>query len=233
MIVSESEVESGGRQYFEALKQKEPVSNDAKLTSYVNCVANDVIAQLEPEFSDREWEIVVFDNDDINAFAIAGQKIGVYTGLFKVVQNQDQLATVLGHEVAHVTQKHTLERARRAAVTEGGVILAGSALGGGAAYDLAGLGAQLGLTLPFSRAAEADADRIGLMYMAEAGFDPRQSVPLWQDMAKKNKLGPAEFLSDHPSDENRISSLIGELPETLVAYNKAKAAGRTPQCERH
>lgn len=231
-LVSESEVDTESERYFEALKQKQPISSDANLTRYVNCVTNAIVAQLEPEFSSREWEVVVFEDEEIQAFAIAGEKIGVHTGLFKVIENQAQLATVLGHEVAHVTQKHTLENARRARTTYGGVLLAGAALGGGAAFDLAGMAAELGLTKPFRRGAEKEADAVGLRYMAAAGFDPRQSVPLWQNMAKKSKLGPPEFLSTHPSDEKRLSSLIELFPETLVLYNQAQAAGKKPSCQR-
>ena len=189
--------------------------------------------QLPPPYSDKDWEIEVFDSQEINAFALPGGHIGVYTGIFKVAENQDQLATVLGHEVAHVTQQHALKRYDREMTTQIGVIGVATATGTGqAGASVLGMAANLGLSLPFSRGEESEADTVGLRYMAAAGFDPRQSVTLWKNMEKKNKLGPPELLSTHPASGHRIDELVAQFPEALKAYNEAQAAGRKPHCQR-
>jgi predicted Zn-dependent protease len=196
-------------------------------------VANAIIRELPEPCSQQDWEIEVFDSEEINAFALPGGNIGVFVGIFKVAEDQDELATVLGHEVAHVTEKHSLERYNREATTQIGVVGAAVATGTGqAGADLFGMAAQLGLSLPFSRADEEEADTVGLRFMAAAGFDPRRSVALWQNMQKKNKLGPPQFLSTHPSPENRIDELIAQFPAALKVYNDAQAKGRKPRCER-
>jgi predicted Zn-dependent protease len=229
---SETEMNAQGDAEFQKLRAKTPVSTDARARAYVACVANAIIRELPEPYSDQDWEIEVFDSDEINAFALPGGNIGVFAGIFKVAENVDQLATVLGHEVAHVTEQHSLERYNREATTQIGVVGAAVATGTGqAGADLFGMAAQLGLSLPFSRADEAEADTVGLKYMAAAGFDPRQSVPLWQNMQKKNKLGPPQFLSTHPSPDNRIDELIGQFPAALKLYNEALAAGKKPRCE--
>lgn len=229
---SESEMNSQGDAEFQKLRAKTPVSTDARQRAYVTCVANAIIRELPAPYSDQDWDIEVFDSEEINAFALPGGNIGVFAGIFTVAENQDELATVIGHEVAHVTEQHSLERYNREATTQIGVVGAAVATGTGqAGADLFGMAAQLGLSLPFSRADEAEADTVGLKYMAAAGFDPRQSVPLWQNMQKKNKLGPPQFLSTHPSPDNRIDELVAQFPEALKLYNEAQAAGKKPRCQ--
>jgi predicted Zn-dependent protease len=215
------------------MREEVPVSADAKLRRYINCVTDAVVAQLPEPYVSQDWDIEVFDQpDEVNAFAMAGGRVGIFTGLLKVATDQDQLATVIGHEIAHVTQRHSLERTNREITTRAGVILGGAVLGGGPMTDIVGMGAQLGLSLPFARGEESEADVEGLKYMAAAGFNPRASIPLWQNMDRENKLGPPQFLSTHPSHETRISDLIKQLPEALKLYNDAQAAGRKPNCQR-
>jgi predicted Zn-dependent protease len=229
---SESEMNTQGDAEFRKIRNSTPVSTDARLRAYVNCVADAIVRELPEPYVNQAWEVEVFDSDDINAFALPGGNIGVFTGIFKVARNQDQLAAVIGHEVAHVTEKHSLERYNREATTQVGVVGVAVATGTGqAGADLLGMAAQLGLSLPFSRADESEADTVGLRFMAAAGFDPRQSVPLWQNMKKENKLGPPQFLSTHPSSENRIQELIAQFPGSLQIYNEARAAGKKPRCE--
>ncbi|MDH5254681.1 MAG: M48 family metallopeptidase, partial [Gammaproteobacteria bacterium] len=154
-------------------------------------------------------------------------------GLLAVAENQDQLAAVIGHEVAHVTQQHSLKRVNREMTTRAGVIAGTAVLGGGYGVgDVLSMGAQLGLSLPFSRANEVEADTVGLNYMAAAGFNPAASIQLWKNMGRKNKLGPPEFLSTHPSGDNRIQELVQQLPEALKIYNAAQASGRKPACQK-
>jgi len=232
-IYSESELESESGQVFQEMRAQTPAATDARLIAYVNCVSADIVQQLEKPYSEEDWEVVLFEGEDINAFAMPGGRIGVYTGLLAVAENQDQLAAVIGHEVAHVTLQHSLKRANREATTQGGVILGTAVLGAGPGVgDLVSMGAQLGLSLPFSRANETEADTIGLNYMADAGFNPSASIQLWKNMAAKNELGPPQFLSTHPSGDSRIQDLVRQLPEALKRYNAAQAAGRKPNCQR-
>jgi len=237
-LVSEREVAIQAEEQFEQMHAEMQVSNDIEVRRYIFCVANAIVATLEPPYSELDWDIEVFEDDMINAFAMPGGKIGVFTGILKAAKNQDQLGAVLGHEVAHVTEQHSVERANRTMTTQGlatvGGAIAGAAVGGGSAgsatADAVQLGAQLGLLLPYGRGQESEADIVGLDYMADAGFDPRQSVQLWKNMAEENKGAPPEFLSTHPSSDSRIGDLIGQLPESLIRYNSAKEAGKRPDC---
>lgn len=232
-IVSESELESESGKQFQEMRAQMPASTDVRIRAYINCVSNAIVQQLEKPYVDEDWEVEVFESEDVNAFAMPGGRIGVFTGLLAVAENQDQLAAVIGHEVAHVTQQHSLKRVNREMTTRAGVIAGAAVLGGGYGVgDLLSMGAQLGLSLPFSRANEVEADTVGLNYMAAAGFNPAESIQLWKNMGKKNKLGPPEFLSTHPSGDNRIQELIQQLPEALKIYNAAQASGRKPACQK-
>jgi len=231
-LVSEREIEIESEKNFDDMKMSNAPSTDAIQRNYVVCVSRAIIEQTEEPYRSLDWEIVVFDDDQqIQAFAMAGGKIGVFTGLLKLTENQHQLATVLGHEVAHVTQQHMYERINREVTTQIGATAVGAVLGGGAAGDLVQMGAQLGISLPYGRGEESESDRVGLVYMSSAGFDPRESVSLWKNMAKESKGAPPEFLSTHPSSGTRIEDLIGELGVALVLYNEAGAKGKNPQCE--
>lgn len=229
---SESEMNTQGDAEFQKMRNQIPVSTDARQRAYVNCVTNAILRELPPPYVDQDWEVEVFDSEEVNAFALPGGNIGVFAGMFNVAENQDQFAAVIGHEIAHVTEQHALKRYNREATTQIGVVGVAVATGTGqAGADLFGMAAQVGLSLPFSRGEESEADTVGLRYMAAAGFDPRQSVPLWQNMKKKNKLGPPEFLSTHPSPENRIDELVAQFPAALKIYNEAQAAGKKPNCQ--
>lgn len=232
-IVSESELESESARQFQEMRAQMPASTDVRTRAYINCVSSAIVQQLEKPYVDEDWEVEVFASEDINAFAMPGGRIGVFTGLLAVAENQDQLAAVIGHEVAHVTQQHSLKRVNREMTTRAGVIAGTAVLGGGYGVgDVLSMGAQLGLSLPFSRGNEVEADTVGLNYMAAAGFNPAESIQLWKNMGRKNKLGPPQFLSTHPSGDNRIQELIQQLPQALTMYNAAQAAGRKPACQK-
>jgi predicted Zn-dependent protease len=159
----------------------------------------------------------VIENDEPNAFALPGGKVGVNTGLFQVAKNDDQLAAVMGHEVAHAIARHGAERMSQQVLMQVG--LAG--LGVATDQTTAGLAAQaatLVVTLPYSRTQEAEADHIGLIYMAEAGYDPRQAVALWQNFEAFGGGNPPEFLSTHPAPGSRIENLKRLLPEVMPIY---------------
>lgn len=225
MLVSQSEVTEMGVASYRDMQKKTPATKDPKLSSYVNCVARKVTAEIP---GNQQWEVTVFDSKDINAFALPGGKIGVYTGLLKAATNQDQLAAVIGHEVAHVLANHSAERMSDQMAASFGAQVASIATG----YDpqLFQMAGNVFFVLPFSRTHESEADLLGLDLMSKAGFDPRQSIPLWQNMARLGGDKPAEFMSTHPSDETRIRQLSERLNVSMPIYEQARAAGKNPQC---
>ena len=228
--------QQAGRE-FEQLRETAPLINDRATIDYVACVADAIIDVLEPPDSDMYWELAIVDNPTINAFVMPGGKIVVFSGLLDVAQNQHQLAAVLGHEVAHVTEDHPEERMRNQQVASFGVETAARVLGGGyaretyAAYGGLSTITQLGLLNPFSRSQETEADIVGLDFMAQAGFDPRESVELWKQMNAKNETRIPEYMSTHPSGETRIDDLIANYTSALALYNEAKQDGKDPRCE--
>jgi len=236
ILKSDQELAVESARQFAEMKSNMALETDRTKIEYIHCVAQAVVLQLEPEFRDLDWEMAIFQSDAVNAFAMPGGKIGVMTGILKAAENQDQLAAVIGHEIAHVTARHANERASRGSFSNVGVQVAAVLLGGGhqgatySAYEALQAGAALGIMLPFSRSQESEADVIGLDYMAKAGFDPRESVPLWQNMDGEAGEAPAEILSTHPSSEKRIDQLVGQFGTTLKLYNEAKEAGRIPNC---
>jgi len=233
--VSQTQIEIESADQFAQMRAQMPVTNSVTDKAYVRCVANLIIQQLEEPYASYDWDIEVFEDEAINAFAMPGGKIGVFTGIFKVATNQDELGAVLGHEVAHVTRDHSLERANRTMITQNTAILGSEVLDastGMETTDLIVMGAELGLLRPYGRGQESEADLVGLKYMADAGFDPRSSIALWTNMGKESPAGPPEWLSTHPSGESRIADLAGDLAETLPLYNAAIAEGRQPNCRR-
>ncbi|UCG71652.1 MAG: M48 family metallopeptidase [Chromatiales bacterium] len=232
-IISERELQVQSDAEFQKMRNQMVESRDARVRGYVQCVSDAILAEVQQPYASLNWEVVVFDDEAVNAFALPGGQIGVFTGLLKVAENQDQLAAVIGHEVAHVTERHSYEQVNRQVTTQAGVYAGAAVLGGGqTTYDLLSMGAQIGITLPYGRGAESEADVVGLRYMAEAGFDPRASVQLWKNMDAKGGASPPEFLSTHPSSGTRISGLIALLPEALDGFNAARAEGKRPDCRR-
>lgn len=236
--VSQEQLNQLGAQAFTEAKSKGPVSNDAKQGAYVRCVVNDLIAQLPAQARQTGWETALFANDEANAFALPGGKVGVNTGIFKVAKNQDQLAAVLAHEIGHVVEHHHDERITRQMGAAGAVQLLGALAGaryGQGGSDLAvqggGVLAQTGFLLPGSREQESEADIVGQRLMAQAGFDPRQAVDLWQNMMNNAGSGrPPQWLSTHPDPANRIRELQRDVPALVPVYQAARQAGRTPRC---
>ena len=235
---SDAELAAESARAFNQMRAGMPLTTDRRTIDFVACVAEAVVAVLEPPYSDYEWELAIFDSESVNAFAMPGGKIGVLSGILEVTENQHQLATVIGHEIAHVTARHSNERASRASLTGVGINVAAIILGGGhrgatyTAQQALGAGAAMGISLPHTRSQESEADIIGLEYMAKAGFDPRESVPLWQRMDASSDKKPAEFLSTHPASETRIENLVNEWQKTLPLYNQALAEGRVPDCKK-
>jgi predicted Zn-dependent protease len=232
-----ADIDAMGVAAFDQIKDKTPISRDGATNAYVSCVANAVTSVVGGEYARRRWEVLVFEDDAANAFALPGGKIGVYTGLLAVAENQDQLAAVIGHEVGHVLAQHSNERVSTSSVAQVGLAAASQIAGGSSngreLMGLLGVGAQVGLLLPFSRTQETEADLIGLDLMAKAGFDPRASILLWRNMsAAGNGRTQPEFLSTHPSHVTRIAKLNERMPSALPIYERARAEGRRPQCKR-
>ncbi len=184
------------------------ISHDPQLNSRIQRVGGRIVTAAG--MGDRQWEYVLFDDPQPNAFVIPGNKVGVNTGLFSVVKNDDQLAAVLGHETGHVIARHAAERASQQAATGIALQVATKATSGKVQEVVAnygGLGAQVGLLLPYSRQHESEADRIGVDLMVKAGYRASEAVVLWQNMMAQNNKAPPEFLSTHPSDQTRINDL--------------------------
>ncbi|KAB7622776.1 M48 family metallopeptidase [Alkalilimnicola sp. S0819] len=225
-----------GATAFQEIQQQTPRSQDAAAQRYVDCVTRHITDTLPPAYARDNWEVVLFEDDSANAFALPGGKIGVNTGLLKVAKTPAQLATVIGHEIGHVIAEHGNERMSTTYATQAGLqvaqVLAGTQ--GGEQQQIAmavlGLGAQVGILLPFSRTQESEADQIGLDAMARAGFDPRESVQLWQNMAQAGGGQGPEFLSTHPGHDTRIEGLQRRMEQALPLYEQARSQGRRPGC---
>jgi len=247
LLVSEREIEMESEKAWEQMLAQNPRSRDLTKRALVRCVAKNIIKQLDEPYRSNEWEIVLFENPGVNAFAMPGGKMGVFSGLFEVAEGQDELATVIGHEIAHVTMKHSYERAKRDMRTQIGSTLGMAVLMGNIANQqitsqaelnqinnqinsinmMSQIFAEYGLNLPFSRSQEKDADKAGLLYMASAGFNPLASLTLWKKMKNEGNRPNLEFVSSHPSDKKRINGLSSQLSKTLTEYN---AVERKPNC---
>lgn len=230
LLFSGTQMSQLGAQSFEEMKKQEKINTDKKTNAYVQCVSNAITTRLGPQSDFSQWEVVVFDSEQVNAFALPGGKIGVYTGLLKVAENQHQLATVIGHEIGHVMANHSNERLSRSQLANTGLQISSAALGGSEYQSIAmaglGLGVQYGVLMPYGRAQESESDAIGLKLMSEAGFDPQQSINLWENMAKASGGNqPPEILSTHPSNATRIQNLkteIARLPASNVKPQSCK-----------
>jgi predicted Zn-dependent protease len=229
IFMPDNEVNQMGLQAFDDLKRKKPTSSNPSYNQVVQCIVNALAREVG-----GNWEVIVFEDESFNAFALPGSKIGVHTGLLKLVDNQDQLAAVIGHEIGHVLAKHSNERLSQEVAMKAGMGMIQSVGGlGPVTTGLLGIGAQYGVLLPYSRDHESEADVIGLDLMAKAGFDPSQSMTLWQKMAQASQGGqPPEFMSTHPAHASRIQGLQQRMPAALQLQQHALASGKHPQCSR-
>jgi len=230
MLVSEESAIAASRQaYVEMLKpyaQKGKIDNNPALKDRVNKITGRLIAQaikMRPETKDWDWSIKIIDDPEtVNAWAMAGGKMALYTGLVeKIKPTDDELAQVLGHEIAHALAKHSAEKMSVAMASSIGVVAVGVAADRkGLALTGAALAAALAVQKPNSRAAESEADHIGIELAAKAGYDPHAAVTLWQKMAKVGGKGPPEFLSTHPAPENREKKLAALVPRMMPYYEQ-------------
>lgn len=230
-LIGSSQMAQMGDTSFEELKKQQTVSNDPAQNKYVKCVTHRLLESMGEKPS--EWEILVFKDESPNAFALPGKNVGVHTGMLSLVKNQGQLAAVIGHEIGHVLANHGNERVSQGLLAQAGLTAADLVLGRDSKSDqlivaALGLGAQFGVLLPFSRKQETEADRLGLKYMAESGFDPTQAAELWKLMSSAAGGGsPPEFLSTHPSPSSRIKDLSARAPNYMDAYQAVK---NKPNC---
>lgn len=232
LLVSPTQELQMGMTEFDKLKKQTPVSKDAAWNERLQRVGLRIstVAQL-PQ---AQWEFVLFDDPKtVNAFCLPGGKVAVYTGILDIAKNENGLATIVGHEVAHATAHHGAERISEAMLIQAGASVLTVATQGKDArtqqifQQAYGIGAQVGVALPHSRSQESEADRIGLIYMARSGYDPREAVYMWQRFAAFNQQHPNStpgFLRTHPVDEVRIRQLQQLMPQALVEYNQATGA---------
>lgn len=238
-MISDQEVASMAVDQFQQMKQEMPISNNAEQKARLQRVGEKVVTAARERGADlpppSQWEFVLFESDQVNAFAMPGGKVGFYTGIFPLFKSDDDLAVVMGHEIAHVSADHGAEKvSHQLAQQLGGAALAIGLGVGGVESDTSqlvmqayGAGSMYGGVLPYSRTMESEADEIGLIYSSAAGYDPRASVEFWQRMAAQGGARPPEFLSTHPSEGTRISNLQNEIiPRVMPIYEQAKAAGR-------
>jgi metalloendopeptidase OMA1, mitochondrial len=240
MLVSPGQELQLGAASFQEIRQKEPVSTNAAFNARVARVGQRIAQAVGNELPDAKWEFVVFESKDVNAFALPGGKVGVYTGLLQLAESDAELATVMGHEIGHVIARHGAERMSEAMVIQG-VGALGSAVVEAKTedpqtkqlFELAYGGATtIGRVLPHSRGNESEADRMGAVYAARAGYDPRASITFWQKMmaqkqaADKAAAGSAGKLgalfSTHPTDEKRIADLKALMPQVVPVYEQNK-----------
>lgn len=235
--VSPVQLEQMGRQAFAEMQAGKPQGKDARQLAYVRCVVDALVRELPSNWRASAWESAVFVDKEPNAFALPGGKVGVYSGIFGVARDQDQLAAVIGHEIGHVISNHHNERVTRqmgaSAFVQLAGALAGARYGEGAANTVSqvgGMTAQGVFLLPGSREQESEADVVGQDLMARAGFDPRKAVDLWQNMLAAGGSRPPQWLSTHPDPQHRIGELQRRAAGLMPVYEQARAAGRRPRC---
>lgn len=237
-MVSDDAVVKLSQEAFAELKKKTPLSRNRDYQERVRRIGERLARVAFWDVPAADWEFVVFEApQQINAFAMAGGKVGVYTGLFQIVHNDDQLASVLAHEIAHVAAKHVNERLSQDMAIQGGGVLVGGVLsttGAGSIPTNAVLGAY-GLSSSitatgFDRKKEKEADHIGLIYMARAGFNPEEASKVIENLeaASAGKPTPPALLSTHPSYPERILQLIDLMPKALEVYHRSGQT-RSPQ----
>lgn len=230
MLISSDAINAQAAKGFQQLtadaRSKKKLNTDAALTQRVRRIGYDLIAHVDvfrPDARNWAWEINVFDSDDINAFCAPGGKIGVYTGIIQKLRlSDDELAAVMGHEIAHALREHSREQASQKTISS--LITSTIAAAAGVPGELMDAGSQMLVHLPNSRAMELESDVIGLELMARAGYDPRNASSIWKKMQQVNgaSKGPA-FLSTHPAGADRIQELDAYVPKVLPLYEAALA----------
>lgn len=238
-LVSSSALNEMSFQQYDELIKKNGLSTDPVKTAMVKKVGLDIKDAVEKycrelgiaeRLKNYKWEFSLIESKQANAFCMPGGKVGIYTGILELTEDENGLAVVMAHEIAHAIAEHSRERMSQAMLISMGGMALGKAMqkkGGksGAVFlGLYGIGTNLGFMLPNSRKQEYEADKLGLKFMAMAGYNPTAAVSLWERMSKTGKNKPPEFLSTHPTDSNRIKEIRRLLPESMEIYrNSGKA----------
>jgi predicted Zn-dependent protease len=235
-LVSDQEVLAASLQQYAAFMQTAPISTNKIQSAKVTRVGQRIAAAteaylryagLESELQNFAWEFNLVKSDDVNAWCMPGGKIVVYEGIMNLASSDDELAVVIGHEVAHAVAKHSNERMSQQVLAQYGANAIGILTSGKSAatqqiaQQVYGLGAQYGVMQPFSRKHESEADKMGLVLMTIAGYNPDVAVTFWQKMSATSSQEPPEFMSSHPSHATRINDIIKWLPEVKKQYGGA------------
>ena len=235
-IVSEAKLNAHAAQIYEKVKEKEKMSDDKKTLDEIKYIGKKMENSIS-EYFDREnlddptanfnWEYILIDKKKVrNAWCMPGGKIAIYTGILEVTKNTNGLAAVMGHEIAHAVAKHSVERASRGVLVNTGTQLIDIFSGGKLSQvnrttgiNTVGLLSQLGIMNPFNRRQESEADYLGMIFSSLSGYDIRETVNIWERMKNLNKgKEPPEFLSTHPSSDNRIRDLNNKMNEVILDY---------------
>jgi len=228
VLVSEEQAQSSSAQAYAKTvgeaQQKGKLSTNAALNNRVKRITDRLIAQAKlmyPPSRDWKWSVAVIDEPTLNAWCMPGGKMAIYTGIIqKLNLSDDEIAQVMGHEISHAMLGHGRERMSHAMATQGGLLI-GSIVAGQDLTVLAPV-ADIAITLPNSRESESEADRYGVELAARAGYDPHAAVKLWEKMSAADGNGPPQFLSTHPSPDNRIQALNALVPKMMPIYEKAR-----------
>ena len=235
-LIPEAKLNAQAAAIYEKIKSREKMSDDIDTLNNIKKIGNNMEISIDKYFdksnlpnpaNDFEWEYILIDNDKVrNAWCMPGGKIAVYTGILKITKNQNGLAAVMGHEIAHAVAKHSVERASRGVVlnvaTQITDILSGgklSQVNRVTGMNTVGLLSQIGILNPFNRKQESEADYLGLIFSSLSGYDIRETVKIWERMKAANKgKEPSEFMSTHPSSANRIKNINGWTNEVIMDY---------------
>jgi len=223
ILISPEQESQLGADAFQEVLSKEEVTHDPELQGVVDRIGWRIARAAN--LTDANWKFVVIDDaETVNAFALPGGKVGIYTGMFPVARTEGGLAAVMSHEVAHVMARHGAERLSQGLLAQLGAVAIQAGMSGSdpgvvrGVMTAYGLGATVGVLLPYSRLQESEADRIGVILMAKAGYDPKEAVYVWERMAREDGRRPPEFLSTHPDPESRIRDLKALMPNALRHY---------------
>ncbi len=231
MLVSEQQAISSSKQAYlsemKRLDEEGKLSTDIKTNARVREITGRLVAQaiiMRPDTKDWEWSVEVIDEPEtVNAWCMAGGRMAIYTGLIaKTEATDDEIAQVMGHEIAHALANHTAERMSIAIAAQAGIVAVAVTSQDARYTAAAASAAMLALTLPNSRISESEADRIGIELAAKAGYDPHAAVTLWQKMAQVGGSGPPQFLSTHPAPENRQQKLAAMIPQMMPYYETVR-----------
>ena len=228
-VMSDERLARQSKAQFTQLKKKDPVSKNRSYQKMIERIGKRITDVAKVDVPGTDWEFVVFDKSEPNAFAMPGGKVGVNSGLIELAnEDEDEIAAVIGHEVAHVAKRHSNKRMSQGVGVALGGILLDTAMRNKSSNDRAlargayGVGATVGAVLPFSRSQEREADDLGLIYSAKAGYDPRASIRFWQKMMSKSRRKMPQFLSTHPDSGKRIEFLKSRMPYVMALYKNAK-----------